>query len=551
MDSKAVTVAGGRWDLLIRCEKGKQASDDAVWHVMALLKGAGLHVDVEYSPTTRKDGNKRALVKVRAPFDLLAAHAELLRFPMPTKLDGTSIPFERSKMALFVGGDEHARTCRSNVSASKDELADADHEASSFFSSTERARLVTSLVEQVKTSSLSATYIPNCAGEGVRLLDACQRGAVVESFFPLHDKPEKLSLRKEFMRVWGFSHPINRVRAYFGEGVALYFAWMDTYCMWLTFPAAVGVLVWLIDSANMDTSVIMPTYAALVIVWAALFLRFWERASATYAHTWNTRETKEKADLVRLAFYGEPRKSPVTGAEEVHFPLWKRRVRQLCSGAITLMMLTVALGVMFVLLNLQGLSEPGAFGYIHPLDGLSGRLHFVPSLLHVVLVLILNRIYRGVAMHLTEWENYRTVSEHEDALIFKRFLFESLDCYLPLLYVGFIRRDVGLLHEMLTSLHLAEEIRRVITETAIPWLMKQHRVRSKGRALAHTKKADGGTAPPQTGWLEWHCCHVWYTRSLVFHSTEVSCGIIVRPAMCAQRTHTQTLGHTCIELRIT
>jgi anoctamin-10 len=54
----------------------------------------------------------------------------------------------------------------------------------------------------------------------------------------------------------------------------------------------------------------------------------------------------------------------------------------------------------------------------------------------------------------------------------KRFVFEFLDCYLHLFYVAFYKLDIIALRKELISLYMVDEIRRIVTETLIPYLSR-------------------------------------------------------------------------------
>lgn len=50
------------------------------------------------------------------------------------------------------------------------------------------------------------------------------------------------------------------------------------------------------------------------------------------------------------------------------------------------------------------------------------------------------KIYDIIAKKLTQWENHRTQTEVDDALVYKLFAFEFLNSYGPLFYTAFFRQ---------------------------------------------------------------------------------------------------------------
>ena len=72
------------------------------------------------------------------------------------------------------------------------------------------------------------------------------------------------------------------IRSYFGEKIALYFAFLGSYTHYLLGPAAVGVAaavdVYFVTGAV--DSVTAPAFALFMSVWSTLFLEAWKRRNA-------------------------------------------------------------------------------------------------------------------------------------------------------------------------------------------------------------------------------------------------------------------------------
>lgn len=56
-------------------------------------------------------------------------------------------------------------------------------------------------------------------------------------------------------RCWRKYQPLDHIREYFGEKIALYFAWLGFYTGWLVPAAVMGLLVFLIGICLMETDV--------------------------------------------------------------------------------------------------------------------------------------------------------------------------------------------------------------------------------------------------------------------------------------------------------
>ena len=59
--------------------------------------------------------------------------------------------------------------------------------------------------------------------------------------------------------------------------------------------------------------------------------------------------------------------------------------------------------------------------------------------INTCLIMLFNFIYKKIAIALTKWENYRTKTEYEDALILKLFAFEFVNSYGSLFYLAYFR----------------------------------------------------------------------------------------------------------------
>lgn len=95
----------------------------------------------------------------------------------------------------------------------------------------------------------------------------------------------------------------------------------------------------------------------------------------------------------------------------------------------------------------------------------------------------LNGIYREIAVWCTDRENHKYQSDYDQALILKRFVFEFFDCFFPLIYLGWWDLNFKVLRANVISVYTADEIRRVITETLIPYCSQSKKELNAGLAL--------------------------------------------------------------------
>jgi hypothetical protein len=109
-----------------------------------------------------------------------------------------------------------------------------------------------------------------------------------------------------------------------------------------------------------------------------------------------------------------------------------------------------------------------------------------------VVITVLNIIFSGIAETLTNWENHRTDTQHENALVRKLFAFNFVNSYLPLFWVAFIAPSAsvaGALHDppqpdtmtalavQLGSMLTTRQITAQIIEMSIPFVKRKLRER--------------------------------------------------------------------------
>lgn len=97
------------------------------------------------------------------------------------------------------------------------------------------------------------------------------------------------------------AQPLDAIREYFGERLALYFSFCGFYVVWLFSAAIMGaaiIIVGLVDMSRHQESVteiyswrriydnvMMPYFALFMNIWATLFLEFWKVSFFLYKYT--------------------------------------------------------------------------------------------------------------------------------------------------------------------------------------------------------------------------------------------------------------------------
>jgi len=516
-----------------------------MWEGKLLLQGLILEQE---GPNDRQE----TFVKVFAPFRVLGQEAEAKEIKLSllssdSQEMASHARFSLSKLSQFGGGDS-LKPCRGYDPA--DQIADR------FFSPSLRnlltyyilARTVLSPAE-VKEAEVRGIKVSQCLS-----INHMLAAGVYSAFFPIHEGPHEApkgrvsNLRAWLKRNWTFKvasyQPLDSVREYFGEKIALYFAFLGFYTSFLWIPAAAGLLSFAyglyfatshaseedtfeaIMGRVVDNPSTLP-FAAFVCLWGTLFLDFWRRQSTFLAWKWGVLDY-EKTEVTRPEWYGtKVRISPVTNKKEYYYPWHVQRAKMAASCccisvAVMIVVLTVLCTLLYTIWasnyfgscrfseleeqacvnkNLTGvpsnfscadpcfslpdpssceaLSIPvGSEGSPLPAclwlqdrglcapacptfqNGVSCKFNptsnkkvreaciwkddylladITSSLLSLVSVLTLNEAFNFVAHMLNNWENHKTATIWEDALITKTFSFQFLNSYIHLFYIAFFK----------------------------------------------------------------------------------------------------------------
>jgi hypothetical protein len=258
----------------------------------------------------------------------------------------------------------------------------------------------------------------------------------VADCFPLHSKTEldafrvQWALNTSLHPFWGGKkQPLLAVRNYFGEKLALYFAWLEHYTESLIFPAVLGLAMqWVPSNA---TALII--FGCLVSVWASLMTEKWKRKNAELNMQWGMTDF-ETAEAERPQFVGELRYSPVTDQPEVYYAKGSATRRKIMIGATTCVVLMGAAGLAtWGCLRAKSLFSKPEFGMHEWGVKLAG-------VLNALQIGVGNMLYGTVAMRITDWENHRTQSDWERLLVTKTFLFRFINSYFSFFYIAFAKR---------------------------------------------------------------------------------------------------------------
>ncbi|CAK9298486.1 unnamed protein product [Gordionus sp. m RMFG-2023] len=456
----------------------------------------------------RENSQGLIYLKIHAPFEVLCKYAQLMNIKMPIKEDNFLIqvskfwkyfhnPFALSKK--YKPKEMHYFTCVFNQ-AYMDRFLIEDKET--FFDNAKRSRIVHEMLSRCKFDMQAGKF-------GLNKLISSD---TYISSFPLHDGPflehqsdamEDRSTnnhhlpkndRQILYEIWTKpkmfykEQPIGLVRKYFGEKIAIYFAWLGFYTTMLIPAALVGVLCFFYGLLTIDNYI--PTeelcdkngvgnltmcplcdelctfwklsdsclyskltylfdnpatiaFAIFMSFWSTLFLELWKRKQNELAWDWDTKDFEEE-EIVRPEYETQVktlRKNPITNTLEPYLPLYSKALRLMGAAITVLTFLVVVIGVVFgiILYKLSIVSVLHSQGDKIISQNAKLTTNISSAILNLLAILLLNKVYSKIATILTDLECPRTRTDYEDSYTLKMFLFQFVNYYSSLIYIAFFK----------------------------------------------------------------------------------------------------------------
>ncbi|RYC58849.1 hypothetical protein CHU98_g7370 [Xylaria longipes] len=228
----------------------------------------------------------------------------------------------------------------------------------------------------------------------------------VTSIFPLHDH----SFNSAWIKAWSTKYfldevDLDHIRNKFGESVAFYFAFLQSYFAFQFVPAAFGVAAWLILGRY------SWLYAFANSLWSVVFFEWWKKKEVDLAVQWGVRNVS-RIQHARTQFQWDlEAPDPVTGELVKHYPPTKRVKTQLLQIPFALACVLV-LGALYLF----------CFG----------------------VEIFLTQVYNGpFKSYLVQRENYPTSDAHTASLIRKIFILNFITSYTPLFLSAFVYMPFG------------------------------------------------------------------------------------------------------------
>uniref|UniRef100_A0A674GJM0 Anoctamin n=1 Tax=Taeniopygia guttata TaxID=59729 RepID=A0A674GJM0_TAEGU len=314
----------------------------------------------------------------------------------------------------------------------------------------------------------------SCFGAGQDI-----KGALVflhpTNFSALQKEEIREILKKKWARwrVLFKEQPIEEIRCYFGEKVALYFAWLGWYTYLLIFAALAGLATvaagatvfsssqvskeicdanntimcplcdqncsfWVLADTctyakvtHMIDNEATVVFAMFMAIWATVFLELWKRERANVATSWDLYGWDEEEEELALQLINNPQHEPRL-YQHSYF-------RSTIVLILALLMIMVLIGIAHALVIYRAVAM--ALFTQSKVSLLSKHADIIAvmtgAVLHYITIVIMTKVNWHVALFLCDLEKPRTFSQRENNFTVKIFLFQFFTNFSSLIYIAF------------------------------------------------------------------------------------------------------------------
>ncbi|XP_050306991.1 anoctamin-10 [Anthonomus grandis grandis] len=319
--------------------------------------------------------------------------------------------------------------------------------------------------------------------EGQAILPLAKNKDLITKLYPVHDEEQLNKLAGSWYMPRFFRQPIEDIKDYFGESIALYFSFLESYTIALTVPALLGLCGTIFSET-------VPFFCVFNVIWVTTFLELWRRKSNELAYKWGT-IGMTSMDEPRPGFKGVMGIDAVTGKVCPQSPRFMTYVK-MYGVSLPVVIICMILAYYFMLFSFW------AEDYLKQMNEPDSYLIMVPSNVYSIMVVIISEYFKVFATYLTEWENHRTQSQFERHRVTKLVLFEFVNNFLSLFYIAFVIKDIEMLRSQLQTMLIISQAINNFQEVFMPLGMNYYSMKTSTRKVK-TKKKKSNSADTAAG----------------------------------------------------
>ncbi|TGO63172.1 hypothetical protein BOTNAR_0104g00200 [Botryotinia narcissicola] len=279
--------------------------------------------------------------------------------------------------------------------------------------------------ERLRLVYLLITKPRNVGGAGITPKRGEWQG--VESIFPLHDHEfNKVWIKEITSKYLLTTKDLEDIKDRFCEKIGFYFAFLQSYFMFLVFPAAFGFCAWVLFGQY------SPIYAVVNGLWGIVYTEYWKKQETDLAVQWGVRGVSKIQHKSPDFKHEREIKDPVTGEQIKFYSPVKRLSRQLLQVPFALCAIVILGSLIATCFAIEiFISEV----YNGPFKA---YLTFLPTVILTVFMPTLSVLLTGFASKLTDLENYETTDAHDAAMVQKIFVLNFITSYMPIFLTAFV-----------------------------------------------------------------------------------------------------------------
>ncbi|EFO24882.2 hypothetical protein LOAG_03599 [Loa loa] len=370
-----------------------------------------------------------------------------------------------------------------------------------FFDNSERSRLVYDLLIRTK-------YDTDEAEEYRVGIQRLIKNGTYTSAFPLHEDcgwneyNADRNTDREFL-YWNWARianiykyqPLSLIKKYFGSKIGWYFAWLGYYTKILVLASIIGVLCFVYGISTISEDVpsndicgsdgigaeviLCPTcdkycdytrlnssciysklsyvfdntstviFAAMMSIFATLFLEGWKRYHAEVAWKWGLLDFEVDEETIRPEYQLRVKKAktmrinPVTQQLEPYLTFTYRFLHLIGSGATVLFFLFLVIAFVIGIVIYRIVFSQVLYR-VDKMKPYANLLTFTTAAtLNLAIILAMSYFYSYLALKLTDWECPRTQLEFDNSYTFKVYLFQFINYYSSIFYIAFVKGNLS------------------------------------------------------------------------------------------------------------